>query len=446
MKLNDLVSLCQRRGFIYQGSQLYGGLAGTWDYGPLGVELKRNLQNVWWQRFVTIRDDIYGLDSAILMNSGVWQASGHTEAGFADPLVEDLVSRQRYRADQWLEELGHPAAGLAPEALDQLIAKHQIKSPAGNPLSPVRQFNMMFATHIGATAGEDDLIYLRPETAQGMFVNFKNVVDSLQPDLPFGLAQVGKAFRNEISPRDFVFRSREFEQMEIEYFCRPEEKDQLWSDWVGAVRDFLSVVGVDHQSVKEVEVPASERAHYSRRTIDFEFVFPFGQRELCGLADRGDFDLANHQRASGKNLEYIDKNDQARIQPHCLEPTFGVDRLILAILVSSYTVDEVNGRVYLDLPNDLAPVRWAVSPLLANKPELVAKARAVYDQLLGRGERVAWDASGNIGKRYRRQDEVGTPACLVIDHQTLDDGTVTVRDRNSLKQTRQLPDKLTSNG
>ena len=446
MKLNDLVGLCQRRGFIYQGSQLYGGLAGTWDYGPLGVELKRNLQNLWWQRFVTARDDIYGLDSAILMNSGVWQASGHTEAGFADPLVEDLVTRQRYRADQLLEDLGHQVSGLGPEDLDKLIAENQVRSPAGNQLSPVRQFNMMFATQIGATANQDDLVYLRPETAQGMFVNFKNVVDSLQPDLPFGLAQIGKAFRNEIAPRDFVFRAREFEQMEIEYFCQAKDKDELWPVWVDQIRDFLGLVGVDLKSVKEIDVPEGERAHYSRRTVDFEFVFPFGQRELCGLADRGDFDLANHQQASGRSLEYISKADQTKIRPHCLEPTFGVDRLILAILASSYKDDQANSRVYLDLPEDLAPVRWAVSPLLANKPELVARARAVYDQLRAGGERVIWDDSGNIGKRYRRQDEIGTPACLVIDHQTLTDGTVTVRDRNSLEQTRQLPDGLTSNG
>ena len=442
MKLNDLVSLCQRRGFIYQGSQLYGGLAGTWDYGPLGVELKRNLQNLWWQRFVAARDDIYGIDSAILMNSAVWRASGHTDAGFADPLVEDLVTHQRYRADQLLDDLGHDVAGLTIEQIGELIVRHDIKSPAGNQLSDIRQFNMMFATHIGATAKDDDVVYLRPETAQGMFVNFKNVVDSLQPDLPFGLAQIGKAFRNEIAPRDFVFRAREFEQMEIEYFCLPKDKDELWQSWVEGMRDFLSVVGVDISLIKEIDVPETDRAHYSQRTIDFEFLFPFGQRELCGLADRGDFDLANHQKSSGKSLEYITKNGQVKVRPHCLEPTFGVDRLILAILVSSYKVDQVHDRVYLDLPPDLAPVRWAVSPLLGNNAELVACARQVYDQLKAQGERVAWDASGNIGKRYRRQDEVGTPSCLVIDHQTLEDGTLTVRDRNSLSQTRCSPHDL----
>lgn len=442
MKLNDLVSLCQRRGFIYQGSQLYGGLAGTWDYGPLGVELKRNLQNLWWQRFVTDRDDIYGIDSAILMNSGVWRASGHTDAGFADPLVEDLVTNQRYRADQLLEELGHETAGLSVQQMGELIAKHDIKSPKGNQLSAIRQFNMMFVTHIGATAKDEDVVYLRPETAQGMFVNFKNVVDSLQPDLPFGLAQIGKAFRNEIAPRDFIFRAREFEQMEIEYFCLPQDKEELWQGWVEQMRTFLAGVGVDLSLVKEIDIPETDRAHYSQKTIDFEFEFPFGQRELCGLADRGDFDLANHQQASGKSLEYITKGDQKKVQPHCLEPTFGVDRLILAILVSSYKADQKNDRIYLDLPVDLAPFRWAVSPLLGNNPDLVARARQVYDQLKSRGEKVAWDASGNIGKRYRRQDEIGTPACLVVDHQTLEDGTVTVRDRNSLSQTRQLPQEI----
>lgn len=443
MKLNDLVSLCQRRGFIYQGSQLYGGLAGTWDYGPLGVELKRNLKNLWWQRFVIARDDIYGIDSAILMNSDVWRASGHTDAGFADPLVEDLVTNQRYRADQLLEEMGYEVVGLSPAQMGDLIVKNKIKSPAGNPLSDVRQFNMMFVTHIGATARDEDVVYLRPETAQGMFVNFKNVVDSLQPDLPFGLAQIGKAFRNEIAPRDFVFRSREFEQMEIEYFCLPPDKDDLWRSWVEEMRSFLTAVGVDINLVKEIDIPETDRAHYSQRTIDFEFMFPFGQRELCGLADRGDFDLANHQKSSGKSLEYITKDGQKKVQPHCLEPTFGIDRLVLAILVSSYKSDPENDRVYLDLPADLAPVRLAVSPLLGNNAELVSKAREIYDHLKGQGQRVAWDASGNIGKRYRRQDEIGTPACLVIDHQTLGDGTITVRDRNSLEQRRCLPQDLT---
>ena len=440
--VTQLAGFCQRRGFIYPGSQIYGGLAGTWDYGPLGVELKRNLIDLWWRRFVRSRSDIYGLDSAILMNRAVWVASGHTDAGFSDPLVEDQVTGERYRADHLLEAAGVSLGATDPKTLNQLIKDHDLKSPAGNRLSEVRDFNMMFQTNIGAAAGTDQTVYIRPETAQGMFVNFKNIIDSQQPDLPFGIAQVGKAFRNEISPRDFIFRSREFEQMEIEYFCRPEAKPDLWQEWRQAILDFLESVGIGSEMIGELEISPSERAHYSQKTVDFVFEFSFGRQELCGLADRGDYDLKNHQTASGKSLEYISKTDAGKIQPHCLEPTFGLDRLILAILTAAYRTDQANDRVYLALSPALAPVRYAVSPLLKNRPEMVKTARRIYDQLKDRWGQVAWDDHGNIGKRYRRQDEIGTPACIVIDHQTLDDGTVTSRDRDSLKQVRVRPESL----
>ena len=435
-QLDDIVSLCKRRGFFYPGSEIYGGLAGTWDYGPLGIQLKRNLQAAWWRMFVENRDDIYGVDSAILMNTRVWQASGHTGAGFTDVLVEDTETKKRYRADHLLEEHGIDPTDMHFEQMAKAFDEHKIKSPDGNKLSAPKRFNLLFETHIGAIEDDSSSVYLRPETAQGMFVNFKNVVDSLQPDLPFGLAQIGKAFRNEISPRDFLFRLREFEQMEIEYFCTKDQWPEHFDHWREQIYKWISLIGLKTSSISELEVPASDRAHYSERTIDFEFDFPFGKKELYGLAYRTDHDLANHQSSSSKSLEYITKDRQEKIIPHCIEPTFGIERTILAILCSAYTNDKANQRVYLALPEAIAPVLYCVSPLLKNKPELVEKAREVYKLLQSKYGRVSWDDNGNIGKRYRRQDEIGTPWCVVIDFDTLADGTVTVRDRDSLKQTR----------
>ncbi len=435
--MEEIVSLAKRRGFIYQGSEVYGGLSGTWDYGPLGVALKRNIMQLWWRMFVDERDDMYGVDAAILMNQKVWQASGHVDT-FVDPLVEDTVNHRRYRTDHILKDNGVNPDGMTMEQMDAAISEKGIKSPDGNPLSGSRTFNMMFKTHVGATESDDSISYLRPETAQGIFTNFKNVVDSFYPDLPFGLAQQGKAFRNEISPRDFVFRSREFEQMEIEYFVHPDTWAEAFEMLLAATHRYLDALGLPADSVHELEVPAEDRAHYSKRTIDIEFDYPIGRSELMGIAYRTDFDLGNIQRVAGKSMEYTVKGTSEKFVPHVIEPSFGVERALMAVLCSSYREDEQNGekRVYLALPEHLAPYKFCVSPLLKNKPELVEKAREVYRTLKVKYGNVTWDDNGNIGKRYRRQDEIGTPHCIVIDFDTLEDGTVTVRDRDTTEQRR----------
>jgi len=380
--MEKIVSLCKRRGFVFQGSEIYGGLAGTFDWGHFGVALKNNVKQSWWKKFVDSRPDMYGMDAAILMNSKVWEATGHV-ANFADPLEG-------------------------------------------------KQFNTMLKTQVGA--GEEAATsYLRPETAQGMFVNFKNTVDAFHPKLPFGMAQIGKAFRNEIAPRDFLFRQREFEQMEIEYFVCPNDWEKYFEYWKGEMLDWMEEVGIDMGKVYELEVSKENRAFYSSRTIDFEFDFPFGKNELFGLAYRTDYDLKNHK------LEYLDEEGGEKITPHVIEPTFGLDRAILALLFSVYAEDEKNGEIrsYLKFKPSIAPVICAVSPLLKNKPELVEYANTkVYAPLKAEFGRVVWDDNGNIGKRYRRQDEIGTPFCLVIDFDTLKDDTVTVRDRDGGKQER----------
>ena len=442
--MEDIISLCKRRGFIYQGSDVYGGLSGTWDYGPLGVQLKRNIMNLWWRMFVDERDDIYGVDAAILMNPKVWKASGHVDT-FVDPLCEDTVNHRRYRTDHILKDNGVDADGMTMEQMDEVIAERGIKSPDGNPLSKSRTFNMMFKTSVGATESEDSVAYLRPETAQGIFTNFKNVVDSFYPDLPFGIAQQGKAFRNEIAPRDFVFRSREFEQMEIEYFVNPENWQEAFDELLKSTHEFLEALGLDLRNIHELDVPAEDRAHYSKKTIDIEYDFPIGKEELMGIAYRTDFDLMNIQRVSGKSMEYTIKGTNEKFVPHVIEPSFGVERALMAVLSSAYREDEQNGskRVYLALPEHLAPVKFAVSPLLKNKPELVEKAREIYANLSKKNPgRVMWDDNGNIGKRYRRQDEIGTPHCVVIDFQTLEDDTVTVRERDTTEQRRVVIEEL----
>lgn len=468
--MEDIVSLCKRRGFIYQGSEIYGGLSGTWDYGPLGVQLKRNIMNAWWDYFVMQRDDMHGVDAAILMNQRVWQASGHVDT-FVDPLCEDTVNHRRYRTDHVLKDNGISPDGLTMEQMDVAIQENNIKSPDGNTLSKSRQFNMMFSTVVGPNFSINHTLdvegnrskdeydtemkyvstgqsYLRPETAQGIFTNFKNVVDTLYPDLPFGIAQQGKAFRNEISPRDFIFRSREFEQMEIEYFVHPEKWEESFAALLKDIHTFLDSLGLPQSSIHELEVPENDRAHYSKRTIDFEFDFPIGREELLGLAYRTDFDLGNIARESGKNVEYTIKGTNERFIPHVIEPSFGVERLMMAVLTSAYSVDEQNGeqRIFLKLPEHLAPVKYAVSPLLKNKPELVAKAREVYAALKKKHGNVMWDDNGNIGKRYRRQDEIGTPHCVVIDFDTIEgDGTVTIRSRDTTEQKRVTIDELIKN-
>lgn len=429
-KMESLISLAKRRGFIYPGSEIYGGLAGTYDYGPLGVKLKKNIENLWWNMFVDEREDMFGIDAAIIMNPNAWIASGHV-GGFSDPLVECQKCKKRFRADH-------------------LVNKEKCPD-CGGVLGEERQFNMMFKTSVGATEGAASVTYLRPETAGGMFVNYKNVVDSFHPKLPFGLAQIGKAFRNEIAPRDFIFRVRELEQMEVEYFVRPEDWEKHFEEWRLMIWKFVDAIGLSREHVHELEVPDGERAHYSKRTIDFEFDFPFGRKELYGLAYRTDFDLKSHQEASRVDLGYFDEEKKERFLPHVIEPSLGVGRTMLAILSEAYTEDEMNGekRVYLKLNPAVAPVRVAVFPLLKNKPELVAKAREIY-AMLRKDMRAEFDDNGNIGKRYRRQDEIGTPHCVTIDFDTIgkgDDpaleGTVTLRDRDSGTQKRVAVSGLT---
>ncbi len=452
VKLDDIVSLAKRRGFIYQGSDVYGGLSGTWDYGPLGVALKRNIMQLWWKMFVEDRDDMYGVDAAILMNQKVWQASGHVDT-FTDPLVECSNCKSRFRADKL------DSSGKCPTCGKE------------GTFGKARQFNMMFKTFVGPSGQDEVMIgermddneggtniegmhamtydpnsisYLRPETAQGIFTNYKNIVDSFYPDLPFGIAQQGKAFRNEISPRDFVFRSREFEQMEIEYFVREDNWEESFEHWRQQWHAYFAALGLPAESIHELEVPAEDRAHYSERTMDFEFDYPIGKEELAGLAYRTNFDLGNIERVAKKSMEYTIKGTNERFVPHVIEPTIGVERAIMAVLSNSYREDEQNGekRIYLALPEHLAPVKYCVSPLLKNKPELVEKAREVYAALKAKYGAVMWDDNGNIGKRYRRQDEIGTPHCVVIDFQTLEDRTVTVRDRDTTEQRRISMDDL----
>ncbi len=440
--MEKIVSLCKRRGFIYPGSDIYGGLAGTFDYGPLGVELKNNISQLWWRMFVQERDDMCGLDSAILMNPRVWEASGHV-GGFNDPLVEDKKTKKRYRADHVLEEQGIDPAGMTLAQMGEKIAELKIKSPDGNELSAPQQFNMMFKTSVGSVDGADTTVYLRPETAQGMFVNFKNIIDSYHPRLPFGMAQIGRAFRNEIAPRDFIFRVRELEIMEFEYFVRESEWEQQFEYWLSQSHAWFDALGFDAEDIRDIEVGDGDRAHYSKRTVDFYFKYPMGFKEIGGLAYRTDFDLKNHIEHSKVDLQYLDPTSNEKFVPHVLEPTFGLGRHVLAVIAKAYTEDELGGepRTYLKFPKHLAPIKAAVFPLLKNKPELVAKAREVYMMLKKSVPQIMWDDNGNIGKRYRRQDEIGTPVCITIDFDTLGENpdfldTVTIRDRDTGGQER----------
>ncbi|MBQ6510403.1 glycine--tRNA ligase [Candidatus Saccharibacteria bacterium] len=448
-KLEDIVSLCKRRGFIFQGSDIYGGMAGTWDFGPLGVMLKKKIMDEWWNYFVDSRNNIYGVDAAILMNPRTWQASGHLET-FADPLVECKECKSRFRADKIAEGITESVT------TEEFLATHTKCPVCGKEnWGEIRKFNMMFSTHVGAVLPEDsetnpelaakNTAYLRPETAQGIFTNYKNVVDTIYPDIPFGIAQVGKAFRNEISPRDFILRDRECSQMEIEYFVRPDAWENEFEKVYKAFDNFLeSRMGLDLGNINHLEVAPEDRAHYSKRTVDFMFNYPNGEEELMGLAYRTDFDLQNIQRESGKSMEYRDKNTGETFVPHVIEPSIGVERLFLAVLSTAYTEDEIDGntRIVLRLPEHLAPYRFCVSPLLKNRPELVEKAKEVYNKLREKYTYVTWDDSGNIGKRYRKQDEIGTPKCIVIDFDTLEDNAVTIRDRDTTEQTRVNIEKL----
>lgn len=432
-QLEKIVSLCKRRGFIFPGSEIYGGLANSWDYGPLGVEIKNNIKQEWWKRFVHGRTDIVGIDAALIMNPKVWEASGHLK-NFSDPLVECLNCHERFRADQMPYDLTKEGDWLCTNC-------------GKGKLTPPKQFNLMLKTFLGPAEETANIVYFRPETAQAMFVNFKNVLQTTRKRLPFGIAQMGKAFRNEITPGNFIFRTREFEQMEIEYFIPPPKNDAEWQThfdyWLDEMKAWLKHLGISEKHLHYVDIPDGERAHYSKRTVDIEYDYPFGQKELYGLAYRGDFDLKNHTTASGEDLNYTVTETGEKFIPHVIEPTWGVDRTVLVALLEAYD-DTQKDRVVLHLKPWLAPYKVAVFPLLANKPELIKQARDIYKLLTTNYPLtpVAWDDRGNIGKRYYAQDEIGTPFCVTVDFTTLEDNTVTVRDRDSMKQERIIISEL----
>ena len=444
--MEKIVALCKRRGFVYPGSEIYGGLANTWDYGPLGVELKNTIKQLWWKTFVQRRRDMVGIDAGILMHPKVWEASGHVN-NFNDPLVDCKTCKARFRADHLIEDkLGQHAEGKSPEEMSAMIAGANMACPrCGNrTLTEARQFNMMFRTTIGPVEETGVSVYLRPETAQAMFVQYKNIVATSRVKLPFGVAQIGKSFRNEITPGNFIFRDIEFEQMEIEYFVRPEEGAGRFEDWVEAMWGWVDLIGVDRNRLRVREHAQEELSHYSSRTIDFEYDFPgMGWKELYGLANRTDFDLSQHQAVSGEDLTYFDQVTNSRFMPHVLEPTFGVDRTFLVLLLDAYDEEEtvdVNGkpdtRVLLRLHPRVAPYKAAILPLM-KKPELAEPARALFDRIEAETPYlVDYDETGNIGKRYRRQDEIGTPFCMTFDFDSIEDQAVTVRDRDTTEQHR----------
>lgn len=420
--MEKIVSLCKRRGFIFPSSEIYGGLSGTWDYGPYGSELSYRIKELWWEKFVRSREDIYGISSTIIMPESVWQASGHLK-NFTDPLIECEKCQHRFRADK-LED-----KNKCPDC--------------GGKLGEEKTFNLMFPIEIGSNTGESVRAYLRGELAQGMFVNFKNVIDSFHPNLPFGIAQVGKAFRNEISPRDFISRVREFEIAEFEYFVRPHEWEKHFEYWREKMLEWLHEVGIKRENIRENDLSEKDRAHYSKRTIDFEYQGPKGELEIQAIAYRTDYDLQNHISGSGADLTFRDEVTGEKLVPHVIEPTFGLGRILLAILLEAYTEEEFDGekRVYLKLNKKIAPVKVAVFPLLKNKPELVIKAREIYSELKKQIPNIEFDDNGNIGKRYRRQDEIGTPFCVTVDFDTIGDDpslkdTVTLRYRDTGKQER----------
>ncbi|OGV92971.1 glycine--tRNA ligase [Microgenomates group bacterium RIFCSPLOWO2_01_FULL_47_10] len=447
--LNDIVSLSKRRGFIFPGSEIYGGLANTYDFGPLGVELLRNIQNYWWQYFVTSRHDMFGLDSAILMSPRVWEASGHT-ASFTDALIDCKECQTRTRADHLIEDFfaekgnAKKVEGLRETDLTNLVTQEKIPCPkcGKSNWTNVRKFNLLFETSIGIVKEGESKAYLRGEIAQGMFVNFKNVLQSMRPKLPFGIAQSGKAFRNEITMGNFIFRTLEFNLAEFEYFFDPDKTkwEEIFADWKKDMHAFAVSLGLPAGKLSWRTHSDEERSHYSSQTEDLDYAFPFGTKEMFGLAYRGDYDLKNHMEKSGEDLRYTDPADNAhKFIPHVVEPTFGLNRIFLAVLSESYQTD--GERVYLKLPHFLAPYTLAVFPLLSNRPELVGKAKAIFDALKGKFA-VAWDDRGNIGKRYFAQDEIGTPFCVTVDFDTLDKDSVTVRFRDTAAQERVEVGKL----
>lgn len=444
--LEEIISLAKRRGFVYQTSEIYGGLANSYEYGPLGAELLRNIRNTWWSAFIHQRSDMVGLDSAILQHPQTWVASGHV-GSFSDPIVEDKVNNKRYRADHliesWLEKHPDKAQDLVVEDLTTqematFINENNIQSPDGNPITEPKDFNLLFETEIGSVAGEKSKVYLRGETAQGIFANFKQILDSTRVQLPFGVGQLGKSFRNEVTTGQFVFRTLEFEQAEIEYFFNPNQSkwEDLFKSWQDAMWQFVTEdLGISAEHLRWRQHTDKERSHYSKDTWDLDYEFPFGFKELWGIAYRTDYDLNQHIKHSGKNLQYRDPNTNEVFVPHVIEPAVGVNRFFLMILTEAYHKDEANDRFVLKIKPSLAPYKVAVFPLLKNKPELVDKARGIFDQLVQKWP-VLWDDRGNIGKRYYYQDEIGTPLCITVDFDSLEDDSVTVRDRDTATQER----------
>jgi glycyl-tRNA synthetase len=458
--LDTIVALAKRRGFVFPTSAIYGGLANSYDYGPVGVQLLKNIKDLWWKEFITGRTDMVGLDSQILLHPRTWEASGHVTA-FNDPLVEDVKTNKRYRADHLIKNWvaaqltakpddkawqNFSVENLKLEEMGEFITEHKILSPEGNPLSKPKAFNLLFETAIGTVAGEKSKVYLRGETAQGIFSNFKQVTDSSRVKLPFGVGQIGKSFRNEITTGQFVFRTLEFEQAEIEYFIDPEQQDwkTVMEDWKKAMWSFVTdTLGIKAENLRWRQHTDKERSHYSKDTFDLDFNFPFGWSELWGIAYRTDYDLKQHMQFSGESLEYVDSATGRKFIPHVIEPAVGVNRLFLMVLTNAYRYDAEKQRVVLELAPRLAPYQVAVFPLVKNKPELTAKAEAVF-QSLRKEWRCTWDERGNIGKRYLSQDEIGTPFCITVDYQTLEDNTVTLRDRSTAEQTRVELAKLES--
>jgi len=442
--MDKVVALTKRRGFIFPGSEIYGGLANTYDYGPLGTELLRNIKNLWWKNFVQERSDIVGLDAGIISHHKIWEASGHV-AGFADAMIDCKNCKARMRADHLIENAtGEKVEGLSLEDLEKTVEENKIPCPNCGKVewTKIRKFNLLFPVQLGIVEGEGGQAYLRGETAQGMFTNFKNIVDSSRVRLPFGIAQIGKGFRNEITPGQLVFRTIEFELAEVEYFFDPENTnwEELFEDWKKELWNFATkMLGVNDKNLRWREHDEKERSFYSKKTEDLEYNFPFGFKELWGLAYRTDYDLLRHTEFSKKDLSIVDPQTNKKIVPHVIEPAVGINRLLLMVLLDSYAED--GERVILKLNPKLAPYKVAVFPLLANKENLVEEARKIYESLK-KEMMVAWDDRGNIGKRYFAQDEAGTPFCITVDFQTLEDKTVTVRDRDTAKQDRIAIDKL----
>ncbi len=438
--MDKIVAFCKRRGFVYQSSEIYGGIRSSYDYGPLGVEMKRNIKEEWWRRMVHMREDMVGLDSAIIMHPRVWEASGHTLT-FNDMLVESRTSKRRYRADHLIEDAtGIDAEGLSPEQLTKIIQEDdRVKDPVdgGRDFAPVRPFNLMFETYMGPVKTPENLAYLRPETAQGIFVNFKNVLQTSRVKVPFGIAQIGKSFRNEITPGNFIFRTREFEQMEMEFFVEPGT-DEAWHEyWIEERWNWYTDLGLKEENLRRYEHPQEKLSHYSKRTVDLEYNYASaGWSELEGIANRTDFDLKQHAAYSGENLEYFDQATGGRYVPYVIEPAVGPDRIMLAFLIDAYTEEEVKGeeRTVLKLHPRVAPTKAAVFPLSKKEP-VSTIARELYDDLKG-DYRIFYDDSGSIGRRYRRQDEAGTPFCVTVDFDTIEDKRVTIRDRDTLEQER----------